>query len=95
MDPGFQRTTMLELKLSGSTTMPLMWFGLRVTFLRCCSCGCWRKSHFRISMEKLNSVDFIAEEIGFYMRDHIIMIYHIIQWRNCFNRKTQEEKFAD
>ena len=49
----------------------------------------------RISIEKFNSVDFIAEEIGFYMRDHIIMIYHIIQWRNCFNRKTQEEKFAD
>ena len=52
----------------------------------------------RISIEKFNSVDFIAEEIGFYMRDHIIMICHIIQflhWRNCFNRKTQEEKFAD
>ena len=52
----------------------------------------------RISIEKFNSVDFIAEEIGLFMRDHIIIKCHIIRflhWRNCFNRKTQEGKFAD
>ena len=39
----------------------------------------------RISIEKFNSVDFIAEEIGFYMRDHIIMICHIIRFVDSYN----------
>ena len=48
-------------------------------------------------IEKFSYVDFIAEEIVFFMRDHVIMICNMIQflhWRNCFNRKKQEEKFA-